>query len=385
MDLAHSPVKSTAAFERKEVIPWAPKAARQAMPLQYLTVVGGVALTTAAAFLITPVVGAHATALVYLLTVVALAMFVDRGAALLAAALSALCWDFFFLPPLFTFAIHSFEDAMLFVMYFVVALALGQLTNRINTQRLAEHRNRALLESARLDKLLLDSMSHELRTPIAVIQSATGNLLELGSAGLSGFQREMIDEIREASERLDRLVGNAMEMNRLESGAVKPKFTECDPGELVNFSVAEMEKRLARHRLSVNIEKNMPLVPMDFVLTQQAFVNLLSNAAAHTPADTLVEVSVRMEERALLLTVADRGPGIAPDVLPRVFDKFVRAPNAMTGGTGLGLSLVKGFVEVQGGTVQALNRSGGGAAFTIRLPLRQNPSDTATVSRQGRP
>jgi two-component system sensor histidine kinase KdpD len=370
MGLSRLFVRSRAAFVQKEPILQAQHTARQAMPLQCLTVVGGVALTTAAAFLITPIVGEHATALVYLLTVVVLALFVDRGPALLAAALSALCWDFFFLPPLFTFAIHSFEDAMLFVMYFVVALALGQLTNRINAQRGAEQQNQALLKSARLNKLLLDSMSHELRTPIAAIQSATGNLLELGNAGLSRFQREMMEEIREASERLDRLVGNAMEINRLESGAVKPAYNECEPGELVNLSVAEVEKRLAGHRVSVKIQENMPMVQMDFVLTQQALVNLLSNAATHTPVDTQVEVSAQIEEETLLLTVADRGPGIALDVLPRVFDKFTRALSAPAGGTGLGLSVVKGFVEVQGGTVQAVNRPDGGAVFTIKLPLR---------------
>jgi two-component system sensor histidine kinase KdpD len=98
----------------------------------------------------------------------------------------------------------------------------------------------------------------------------------------------------------------------------------------------------------------------------------LSNAARHTPPGTAVEVAASVENDVLRLVVADHGPGISPAVLPRIFDKFYRAPNAATGGTGLGLSLVKGFVEAQGGHVTADNGANGGMIFTIRLPLRQS-------------
>jgi two-component system sensor histidine kinase KdpD len=110
---------------------------------------------------------------------------------------------------------------------------------------------------------------------------------------------------------------------------------------------------------------------MDFVLTQQALSNLLSNAARHTPPGTPVEVSASVRDGSLLQVVADRGPGLPPGILPRIFDKFYRAPNAPTGGTGLGLSLVKGFAEAQGGSVTAENGPGGGMVFTLRLPLRK--------------
>ena len=106
---------------------------------QYLTVTGAVALVTGAAFFFTPIIGSHATALVYLLTVVALALIVNRGPALLAAALSALCWDYFFLQPVFALDIDRAEDVMLFAMYFLVALLLSQLTRRIKTQQELEH------------------------------------------------------------------------------------------------------------------------------------------------------------------------------------------------------------------------------------------------------
>jgi two-component system sensor histidine kinase KdpD len=225
-----------------------------------------------------------------------------------------------------------------------------------------------------------------MRTPLAAIQSATGNLAALGRSNFSRLQVEMLAEIREAAERLDRLVGNVLEATRLESGAVKPKVNECDVSELVNLAVADTEKELARHPVSLRIAPSLPLVPMDFVLTQQALANLLSNAARHTPPGTPVEVAASVQGHWLVLVVADRGPGIPPALLPRIFDKFYRAPNAATGGTGLGLSLVKGFVEAQGGGVTAENGAGGGMVFTLRLPLRNAASqDTSPSSHSSHP
>ena len=481
---------------------------------QYVKALGAIAVVAMASFLFAPLVGAHATALIFLLTVVLLALFVDRGPTLVAAAMSALLWDYFFLTPIYALRITSFEDAMLFGMYFVVALVLGHLTTRIRAQEEAErqretratalyllardlseavdldqmaqrivhhlqscfkaevalllpdstnvlrlnkgstltvpegeqsipqwviqHRQRAgkftndslfatalyiplatsgglvgvlglrfaqpfgptihqenlletfsqqiamaieryrlngisekaklLAESERLSKTLLDSMSHEIRTPIAAIQSATGNLAQLQDCD-SRVRQEMIAEIQEATERLNRLVGNVLEASRLESGAVKPRLNECDVSELIHVVLADTEKDLKTHKITVAIEPRLPVVPMDFVLMQQALTNLLSNSALHTPAGTPIEIAARLEHANLLISVADRGPGIPPDCLPRIFDKFYRVPNSRTGGTGLGLSLVKGFIEAHGGRVKVENRSGGGVTFTICLPL----------------
>jgi two-component system sensor histidine kinase KdpD len=113
---------------------------------------------------------------------------------------------------------------------------------------------------------------------------------------------------------------------------------------------------------------------MDFVLMQQVLTNLLLNAAVHTPPSTAVQVSAAVEANTLVLTVADNGPGLPPDALPLIFDKFYRAPTAPAGGTGLGLAIVKGFTEAQGGQVKAENRPSGGAVFTIRLPITKPPT-----------
>ena len=130
----------------------------------------------------------------------------------------------------------------------------------------------------------------------------------------------------------------------------------------------ETEKEWSTHKVNVTIQPGLPMISMDFVLTQQALINLLSNCALHTPAGTLIEIDARFKAESLTLSVADRGPGIPPASLPHLFEKFYRVPNSRTGGTGLGLSLVKGFVEAQGGRVAAENRPGGGAVFVLQLP-----------------
>jgi two-component system sensor histidine kinase KdpD len=244
-----------------------------------------------------------------------------------------------------------------------------QIALALDRQRLSElsEQTKLLAESERLGKTILDSMSHEIRTPVAAIRAAAIDLAELKS--VSGPGSELIAEIQEAAERLNRLVGKVLDITRLESGHIKPLFNECEVNDIVNVSVAETEKDLAHHPLKVDLAADLPIIRTDFVFLQQALMNLLSNAALHTPPGTPVELRVWNTKDALFLRVADRGPGIAPESIGRLFDKFYRAPSAPTGGTGLGLSLVKGFVEAIGGSVKAENRDGGGAEFTITLPL----------------
>jgi two-component system sensor histidine kinase KdpD len=246
-----------------------------------------------------------------------------------------------------------------------------QIALALDRQRLSELSEKARLvaESERLGKTLLDSMSHEIRTPLAAIKAAVTDLCELETFSAPG--KELVSEIQEGAERLNRLVGKVLDITRLESGHVTPLLNECEVYDIVNTAVAETEKDLARHALSVDIVPGLPIIRTDFVFLQQALMNLLSNAAFHTPAGTPVSLRVWREDEYLFLQVADRGSGIDPQILPRVFDKFYRAPSAQTGGTGLGLSLVKGFVEALGGKVKADNRAGGGAEFTITLPLTQ--------------
>jgi len=245
----------------------------------------------------------------------------------------------------------------------------------IDRQRLrdAEQRAKMVEESERLSKTLLNSISHEIRTPISVITSAAGTLNAARDPSLTKVPWAMVDEIQEASRRLNRLVGNLLNMTRLETGHVKPKLDWCDVSDLIHVTLKELERDLAQHKVTAEIARNLPLARMDFVLMQQALTNLLLNAALHTPPGTAVWVRASGPNDILTLSVEDNGQGLPPDALPLIFEKFYRAPSAPAGGTGLGLAIVKGFVEAQGGRVQAANRPGGGAAFTIFLPITKPP------------
>ncbi len=486
----------------------------------YGTALSVVLAVTGVNAILVPWIGHRSVALTYLASVMALALVLQRGPILVAAAVSALSWNFFFLPPLFTFYIQTVEDGLMFGMYFIVAVVLGQLVTRIRAQEqgnatreekatalylltrdladapnvaaavsslirhvhsafqcpvtfsvslphgaglgpshpdgelkldekdisvaawaaqhgkmaglftdnlpsarylhapirvgdrsigvislawdpnrqptfeqreqldafarqaalvLDRHRLREVeadarlgVESERLGKTLLNSISHELRTPISAIATAASGLLS--DQQLAPAQRQLVAEIDEANARLHRLVRNLLDVTRLESGHLKPNLDWCDPQDICQVAVKNVAQLLQQHPLTVEMPPTLPLVQLDFVLMEQAVLNLLANVAAHTPPGTPVELRVEARKGEVFFVVSDRGPGIPEAELPRIFEKFCRAPGAGPGGTGLGLSIVKGFVEAQGGRVTARNREGGGAQFVIRLPVTSSPT-----------
>src|ERR1700722_2008167 len=227
----------------------------------------------------------------------------------------------------------------------------------------AEQRAKMLEESERLSKILLDSVSHEIRTPIAIITSAASKLKEAHASSLTNVPWVMVDEIQEAACRLNRVIGNLLNLTRLESGHVRPKLDWCDVGDLIYVTLKDIERDLAGRSVTPEITKSLPLVRMDFVLMEQVLANLLLNAAVHTPPEAPIHVRAGAQDDMLTISVLDNGPGLPSHALPFLFDKFYKAPSARTGGTGLGLAIVKGFVEAQGGHVEAANRPEGGAKF----------------------
>lgn len=488
---------------------WAPRI--QSTWNQYLLSLGVVVVTGLISFALTPLTGPRVPGLLFLLAVVLVALFVGRGPVLLAGALSALGWNFFFLPPRLTFVIARAEDAILFATYFIVSLVLGQLVARIRAQTDAERRReerstalyeltrefaeagsrdevvwqligqvdrlfrvpgavsfaagdklapypdstfpltekelgvsewafrnrkaagrftdnlpgagalhlpiatehktfgvfavalsgetlplaqrdlleafvrqaalvldrielrssaeqaRLLAESERLSRALLNSISHELRTPLAASTSAASALAEAPEAPLDQ-RRLLVSEIQEANARLNRIIGNLLDVARLESGKVVPRIDWYDARDVLQTTLRELERELQNHPVDLQIPKEPILARFDFSLVQHILANLLVNAANHTPLRTPIEMSVRFEDLKLVVSVADRGPGISPELLPRIFDKFMRGADTATGGSGLGLTIAKGFAEAQGGTITAANRPSGGAIFTLSVP-----------------
>jgi two-component system sensor histidine kinase KdpD len=239
--------------------------------------------------------------------------------------------------------------------------------------RAAGERERILSESEKLHHTLLESVSHELRTPLAVITGVSENLPNANPE----LRVSLLGELQTAVRRLNRLVGNLLDQTRLESGTLKPLLDWADAHDLVNAAVDGTKDALAGHPLLIEIPDDMPPVRVDFALTEQALVNLLLNAANHTPPGTPVIVRAGIEQggRQAFFAVADKGPGFPAAMRDSFFKKFVRGDNARAGGLGLGLSLVQGFISAQGGEVLISDESGGGARITLHLPHTplQNP------------
>ena len=189
----------------------------------------------------------------------------------------------------------------------------------------------------------------------------------------------LLGEIQEANARLNRIVGNLLDVARLESGKIMPRLDWHDARDVVQTTLRELQRELSAHPVKLEMPTEPMLVRLDFSLVQHALANLLMNAATHTPPGTPVEVQANFAEESLVLSVADRGPGIPAELVPRVFDKFFRAPDAPTGSSGLGLTIAKGFVEAHGGTIAAANRPGGGAIFSLRLPQREKAPPVESV------
>ncbi len=244
-------------------------------------------------------------------------------------------------------------------------------------------RARVVAETERLRAALLTSISHDLRTPLASIIGALTSLKNYGSAYDAPAREELMTTIQAEAERLNRFIGNLLDMTRLESGAIEIKPEMADIGEIIGTALQRAGKILMNHRVEVDIAPDLPLVRLDYLLLEQTLFNLLDNAAKYAPAGSLVAIRARREPTAVTIEVVDEGPGMPSGDLARIFDKFYRvhAQDRQRAGTGLGLAIGRGFVEALGGTITAANRGDRtGAVFTIRLPAE---SETA-VEREER-
>ena len=240
---------------------------------------------------------------------------------------------------------------------------------RIRFSRQAEQAQ-ILQARENLERALLNSISHDLRTPLSSVTGVLTSLREEGSHLSDQARRELLDTACSEAERLNRFVGNLLDMTRIEAGAIRLNFEACDVQDLVGCALAALEPRIEDRQISFRMQPVMPLVPMDMVLMTQVLVNLLDNAHKYSPKGSTIEVIAQVEENWLVLEILDRGPGVPEHDLKRVFDKFYRIPVPEgAGGTGLGLSICKGIVEAHGGSISAGNRVGGGLRIEIRLPL----------------
>jgi two-component system sensor histidine kinase KdpD len=261
---------------------------------------------------------------------------------------------------------------------------MDQAALAVERVRLVEDLDRAkrTVETDRLRSALLTSISHDLKTPLAGILGAASALRGLSGALDEQAKSDLVATIIDESERLNRFIANLLDMTRLESGAIVPNSAPHDLGEIVGSALERTSKILARHRVEVDLAKNLPMVEIDPVLFEQVLFNLLDNAAKYAPPGTTVRIQSWRDRDSIGLQVLDEGEGILPGDLEQIFDKFYRARKVdqVRAGTGLGLAISRGFIEAMHGTISAANRTDRtGAVFTIRLPVPPQPQrlDTA--------
>ena len=314
--------------------------------------------------------GYRVVAFILLLTVSLLALIFDILPVLMAATLSAFIWDFFFIPPRYTIHVDTTEDLFLLIMYFIIALINGVLTYKIRHIEKALQLKEERANSVKLYNTILNSLSHELRTPIAAIIAATDNL-QSNDRISDGVKNELIDEISRASLRLNQQVENLLNISRLESGHIRPKNDWCDIVELVYDVVKRVEENNPSRKIEISINPDLPLCYIDKGMVDQVIYNLLNNAAIHTSNDCKIEISVASHADLLHINIEDSGKGFNNADSRDVFEKFSRVksdPDKTN--SGLGLSIVKGFTEAMGGSVELLQSRSPGAKFSITLPAK---------------
>jgi len=220
-----------------------------------------------------------------------------------------------------------------------------------------------------LERALLNSISHDLRTPLAAITGALSALLDGEDKLKLASRTELLHTAREEAARLNRFVGNLLDMTRLEAGALRLRLEPCDVEDLIGCALAAVEKRLGNREVTVQLPPELPLIQMDLVLMVQVMVNLLDNALKYTPEEGGLQIASSYHDGLMQIEVADRGPGLPAQDLSRIFDKFYRTPVPEgVGGTGLGLSICKGIVEAHGGSIRAENREAGGLKIIMTVP-----------------
>ncbi|HLK39623.1 MAG TPA: sensor histidine kinase KdpD [Polyangiaceae bacterium] len=255
-----------------------------------------------------------------------------------------------------------------------------QIATALERARLGEEAQQAHVEveAERLRSSLLSSVSHDLRTPLSVITGSASALVESDAVLDPAARRELARTIEEEAQRLNRLVRNLLDMTRLSAGAVHIT-KEWQPIEgVIGAALGRLEDALDGRTVTTNVPADLPLVPIDGVLVEQLLINLLENAIKYTPAGSPIDVSARHEPGAMILEVADRGPGVPPDAAKKIFEKFYRLPReGQGGGAGLGLAICSAIAEAHGGRIWVDARDEGGSVFRVELPITGTPPPPA--------
>jgi two-component system sensor histidine kinase KdpD len=316
--------------------------------------------------------------MIQLLGVLIVSIRFGVGPSLFTAGLSVVAFDFFFIPPLHQFALVDPHHFVTFGVMLAVAAVISGLNEQLRRQKervrqQAEEARRAQLEveTERLRSSLLSALSHDLKTPLTSILGA-GQMLAKGNGAIdSETHAALVSTVIEETERLNAFVTNLLAMTRLESGTIDLRKRGEAIDEVIGSALGRLQGRLQGREVHTEVPAEVPLIAMDPMLIEQVLINLLENAIRYTGAGSPIDIRVTRRDNEAALELSDRGPGILPDELEKVFEKFYRGKRVPKGdgGVGLGLTICRAIVAAHGGRIVARNRPGGGNTIEFTLPL----------------
>jgi two-component system sensor histidine kinase KdpD len=270
----------------------------------------------------------------------------------------------------------------------LLSAVANQLRLALERVRLRDEATEAevLRRTDELKSALLGAVSHDLRTPLSAIIASAGSLRQKDVAWSDEERREFAAAIEEEAQRLNRLVGNLLDLSRIEAGSLRPEKGWYDLGALVDDVLGRLRRLTAGHRLAVDVAADLPPVHLDYVEIDAVLSNLIENAVKYTPAGSELLVCARKDNGAVRVEVADNGPGIPRSAIPHLFEPFYRVKGAefLAQGTGLGLAVASGLVHAHGGRIWAENRAEGGARFVFTLPREEEPAPASGVKEEER-
>ena len=366
----------------------------------YLLSLIGIAAVTALLVPLRDQLNSTTPALAYLLAVLFVALFWGSRPALVASVVGVLCFNFFFLPPLYTLSVAHPENWIALIAFFTTALAVGQLSAREKRRAEAAERGErevarlykelqaaferashaeALKQSERLKSALLDAVTHDLRTPLTSIKASITTLLDETRAPEFPLDQEsrleMLQVIDEESDRLNRFITGLIELARIDAGELQLRRQWGAIDEIISAALARAQPLTQEHKVEVEIEPELPVVRVDERAVSEVVYTLIDNAAKYSPRRTRIRITAGLCAGMIKMSVADQGEGIPVELRERVFDKFFRATRdgdvstQRPSGTGMGLAIAKGIVEAHEGKIWIEALPAGGTRVVFTLPI----------------